>query len=65
MVITVPHTFIATTEAITQAGAHPAFVDIDERTYCLDPEVAGIPGNEMFGRREGRQNLSCAEPKVR
>jgi dTDP-4-amino-4,6-dideoxygalactose transaminase len=36
--VTVPHTFIATTEAISQAGAHPDFVDIDERTYCLDPE---------------------------
>jgi len=36
-VVTVPHTFIATTEAITQAGAHIAFVDIDERTYCMDP----------------------------
>jgi dTDP-4-amino-4,6-dideoxygalactose transaminase len=35
-VVTVPHTFIATTEAITQAGAHIAFVDIDERTYCMD-----------------------------
>jgi dTDP-4-amino-4,6-dideoxygalactose transaminase len=37
-VITVPHTFIATTEAITQAGALPEFVDIDERTYNMDPE---------------------------
>jgi len=37
VVITVPHTFIATTEAITQAGARIDFVDIDERTYCLDP----------------------------
>src|SRR5277367_4010319 len=36
-VITVSHTFIATTEAITQAGAHIAFLDIDERTYCMDP----------------------------
>ena len=36
-VITVPHTFIATTEAITQAGARIAFVDIDERTYSMDP----------------------------
>ena len=35
-VVTVPHTFIATTEAITQAGARIAFVDIDERTYCMD-----------------------------
>jgi dTDP-4-amino-4,6-dideoxygalactose transaminase len=37
-VVTVPHTFIATTEAITQAGAVPEFVDIDARTYTLDPE---------------------------
>lgn len=36
-VITVPNSFIATTEAISQAGAHPQFVDIDERTYNLDP----------------------------
>lgn len=35
--ITVPHTFIATTEAISQAGALPVFVDIDERTYNMDP----------------------------
>jgi dTDP-4-amino-4,6-dideoxygalactose transaminase len=38
VVVTVPHTFIATTEAIVQAGALPEFVDIDERTYNLDPE---------------------------
>lgn len=37
IVVTVPHTFIATTEAISQAGARPDFVDIDERTYCMDP----------------------------
>src|SRR2546427_167561 len=37
-VVTVPLTFIATTEAISQAGAHPDFVDIDERTYTMDPE---------------------------
>ncbi len=36
-VITVPNTFIATTEAISQTGATPAFVDIDERTYNMDP----------------------------
>jgi len=37
IVITVPNTFIATTEAISQAGARPDFVDIDERTYNMDP----------------------------
>jgi dTDP-4-amino-4,6-dideoxygalactose transaminase len=36
-VITVPNTFIATTESITQAGAHIVFVDIEEKTYNLDP----------------------------
>src|ERR1700691_4440948 len=35
VVLTVPHTFIATTEAISQAGATPEFVDIDERTYNM------------------------------
>ena len=35
--LTVPNTFIATTEAISQAGARPDFVDIDERTYSMDP----------------------------
>ena len=37
-VITVPNTFIATTEAISQTSARPVFVDIDERTYNMDPE---------------------------
>src|SRR5271157_1840135 len=37
IVLTVPNTFIATTEAITQAGARPDFIDIDERTYNMDP----------------------------
>jgi len=36
IVITVPNTFIATVEAISQAGASPAFVDVDERTYNID-----------------------------
>ena len=38
VVVTVPNTFIATTEAISQCGAIPEFVDIDERTYSMDPE---------------------------
>jgi dTDP-4-amino-4,6-dideoxygalactose transaminase len=38
IVVTVPNTFIATTEAVTQAGGVPDFVDIDERTYNMDPE---------------------------
>jgi dTDP-4-amino-4,6-dideoxygalactose transaminase len=37
IIITVPHTFIATTEAISQVGARIVFVDIHERTYTMDP----------------------------
>src|SRR5271165_2553627 len=37
-VLTVPNTFIATAEAISQAGAQPEFIDIDVRTYNMDPE---------------------------
>jgi dTDP-4-amino-4,6-dideoxygalactose transaminase len=36
-VITVPNTFMATAEAITYTGAKPVFVDIDPRTYTMDP----------------------------
>src|SRR6266581_7830741 len=36
-VITVPNTFMATAEAITYCGARPVFVDVDERTYTMDP----------------------------
>jgi len=36
-VITVPNSFIATAEAISFCGATPAFVDVDPRTYTLDP----------------------------
>ncbi len=35
-VITVPFTFVATVAAITYAGAHPVFVDIDPRSYTMD-----------------------------
>jgi UDP-2-acetamido-2-deoxy-ribo-hexuluronate aminotransferase len=38
-VITVPFTFIATGEMIALAGATPVFVDIDRRTYNLDPAL--------------------------
>ncbi len=35
VVLTVPNTFIATTEAISQARAIPEFVDVDEQTYNI------------------------------
>jgi dTDP-4-amino-4,6-dideoxygalactose transaminase len=36
-VITVPHTFIATAEAISAVGARPVFVDIDPTSLTMDP----------------------------
>ena len=63
VVVTVPHTFIATTEAISQAGALPEFVDIDERTYNMDPaklreylekQCTTDPSRGLISRRSGR-----------
>jgi dTDP-4-amino-4,6-dideoxygalactose transaminase len=63
VVVTVPHTFIATTEAISQAGALPEFVDIDEQTYNMDPAKLGEylekqcmvdDAGRLLSRRSGR-----------
>ena len=63
VVVTVPHTFIATTEAISQTGALPEFVDIDGRTYNMDPEklreyleekCAKDSSGKLISKRSGR-----------
>src|ERR1700678_847808 len=55
VVLTVPHTFIATTEAISQAGALPEFIDIDKRTYNMSIEMLQLYLKEQCSRdRSGR-----------
>ena len=38
-IITTPFTFIATAETISFLGAVPVFVDIDEKTYNINPDL--------------------------
>ncbi len=63
VVVTVPHTFIATSEAISQAGALPEFVDVDERTFNMDPDALReylekrcslSESGKLLSRRSGR-----------
>jgi dTDP-4-amino-4,6-dideoxygalactose transaminase len=63
VVLTVPHTFIATTEAISQAGAIPEFIDIDEHTYnisvgmlrqFLEEQCRWDLSGRLISRRSGR-----------
>jgi dTDP-4-amino-4,6-dideoxygalactose transaminase len=59
-VVTVSHTFIATVEAISQAGAATEFVDIDERTYNMSPAaleayLASCAKDGKTGRPVGRR----------
>lgn len=37
-IITTPFSYVATTSAILWEGAKPVFVDIDEKTLCIDPD---------------------------
>lgn len=50
-VVTVPNTFIATTEAISHAGATFEFVDIERATCLMDPNRLEDHLREAFDRR--------------
>ncbi len=62
VVVTVPNTFIATTEAVSQSGATPEFVDVDERTYNMSPAKlreylengCRHEGGKMISKRSGK-----------
>ncbi|MGH9163399.1 MAG: DegT/DnrJ/EryC1/StrS family aminotransferase [Vicinamibacteraceae bacterium] len=60
-VVTVAHTFIATVEGISQAGADTEFVDIDPRTYCMSPDklleyLDACPKDPHTGRPIGQRS---------
>ena len=55
-IITTPHTFIASVEAITLAGAYPLFVDVDEVTGNLSPSKLA-ECLELRCRRDGQGRL--------
>jgi UDP-2-acetamido-2-deoxy-ribo-hexuluronate aminotransferase len=54
-IFTTPFTFIATAEVIQLLGATPVFVDIDPRTFNLDPEAlaAAVTGLNRHPRTAG------------
>jgi dTDP-4-amino-4,6-dideoxygalactose transaminase len=59
-VLTVANTFIATAEAISQAGAIPEFVEVDERTHNMSPvklreHLEGCARDSASGLRLGRR----------
>src|SRR2546422_5677755 len=58
-VLTVPNTFIATTETISQVGARFDFVDVDERTYTMDPDKLRVY-LETECRRDSRTNRAVS-----
>lgn len=38
-IITTPYSYVATTTAIIWEGCDPVFVDIDEDSFCIDPQL--------------------------
>jgi dTDP-4-amino-4,6-dideoxygalactose transaminase len=74
-VITTPHTFVATTEAIVVAGGVPVFVDIDPDTYLINVDkiesaitakTKGILFVDLYGQCPNidRIRAICTEHKL-
>ncbi|MGD0915459.1 MAG: DegT/DnrJ/EryC1/StrS family aminotransferase [Thermodesulfobacteriota bacterium] len=54
-VVTVANTFVATALAISFAGAKPVFVEIDPRTYTMDPGRLELLLRRRKAKKEGRK----------
>ncbi|HEX7052605.1 MAG TPA: DegT/DnrJ/EryC1/StrS family aminotransferase [Burkholderiales bacterium] len=61
-VVTVPNTFIATAEAISQAGAAFEFVDVDPATCLMDPNRLEDFLRDAFARRPKDERPACLVP---
>ena len=66
-VMTQSLTFIATCNALSYAGAHPVFIDVDRETLGLSPDAlsawldkyAAVTGSGCRNRRTGRRIKAC------
>ncbi len=72
-VVTTPFTFFATAGTIHNVGATPVFVDIDPKTYNIDPAAAGaavtsrtkaIVPVDLFGQMAAIERVQAAAPGV-
>ena len=57
IVVTVPNTFVATVEAILQAGAKPHFVDVDPRTFNMSVDAL-----REYLRKNGSNKVKAVLP---
>src|SRR5271157_2908227 len=65
-VVTVSHSYIATANAVRYCGARPVFVDIDPRTFNMDPgllEAAITPRTRVI-MPVHQMGLPCALPAI-
>lgn len=74
-VLTTPHTFVATTEAIVSVGATPVFIDIDPDTHLIDlniletkisPATKAVMSVDIYGQCPNMDRLReiCREHKL-